>query len=80
MNKILNDRGQLVLAVGAPGSIERAKIEYPALIDTLNTFYWASGCTYSKYMADDDLRVKHSITSKLERKSIINCTDIGKMK
>jgi len=32
---ILNDRNELVLAVGAPGSIERAKCEHPALIERL---------------------------------------------
>lgn len=34
-NHILNDRNQTVLAVGAPGSVERAKCEHPALIERL---------------------------------------------
>ena len=35
MNHVRNDRGQLVTAVGAPGSEERLRCEYPALIERL---------------------------------------------
>lgn len=35
MNHLFNDRGQRVIAVGAPGSRERVKCEYPALIEEL---------------------------------------------
>ncbi len=34
-NHIVNDRGETVLAVGAPGSIERLKVEHPKLISEL---------------------------------------------
>lgn len=35
MNCLFNDRGQRVIAVGAPGSRERVKCEWPALLDEL---------------------------------------------
>lgn len=35
-NHIINDQGETVVAVGAPGSIERLKAEYPLLISGLN--------------------------------------------
>jgi hypothetical protein len=36
MNHVLNDRGETVIAVGAPGSVERARCEYPHLIEDLD--------------------------------------------
>lgn len=35
MNHLRNDRGQMVIAVGAPGSEERLRAEYPMLIEGL---------------------------------------------
>lgn len=35
MNHIYNDKNELVIAVGAPGSVERARCEWPALIARL---------------------------------------------
>lgn len=32
MNKVRNDRGEWVTAIGAPGSLERIKVERPVLI------------------------------------------------
>ena len=40
MNHTTNDYGQSVIAVGAPGSIERAKVERPRLIERLNGLYF----------------------------------------
>lgn len=34
-NHVMNDRNELVLAVGAPGSVARALVEWPALIAKL---------------------------------------------
>ncbi len=39
MNHVTNDYGQNVIAVGAPGSIQRAKVERPRLIERLNSLY-----------------------------------------
>lgn len=35
MNRIKNDRGEWVVAVGSPGSIERIKCQYPMLISDI---------------------------------------------
>lgn len=35
MSHIYNDRNERVIAVGAPGSVERAKCEWPSLIGRL---------------------------------------------
>lgn len=37
MNYVVNDRGDLVPAIGAPASIERMVVERPALIQKVNT-------------------------------------------
>lgn len=36
MNYVINDRGQPVIAVGAPGSVERVTVERPELLERLN--------------------------------------------
>lgn len=33
MNYIPDDKGNMVLAIGAPGSIERVRVQYPDLIE-----------------------------------------------
>ena len=42
MNHTTNDYGQTVIAVGAPGSIARAKVERPRLIERLNALYFSA--------------------------------------
>lgn len=37
MNYVLNDRDELVVAIGAPASIERMVVERPALIQLVNS-------------------------------------------
>lgn len=40
MNTIINDNNESVIAVGAPGSIERCKVQYPNLIKELDSLYY----------------------------------------
>ena len=40
MNYVKDDYGRTVIAVGAPGSIARAKVERPRLIKWLNELYF----------------------------------------
>jgi hypothetical protein len=40
MNHTTDDYGRTVISVGAPGSIERMKVERPKLIDRLNSLYF----------------------------------------
>lgn len=42
VNHITNDKGEDVIAVGAPGSFERIKAEHPKLIERLNYIYWSA--------------------------------------
>lgn len=37
MNVVENDRGEWVTAVGAPGSLARAQVEWPDLIEKIRT-------------------------------------------
>lgn len=39
MNGIINDRGESVIAVGAPNSIARAACRWPKLIDRLQSLF-----------------------------------------
>lgn len=39
-NYIQNDRGESVIAVGAPGSLERVKVQYPELIREIDNLYF----------------------------------------
>jgi len=39
VNSVKNDRGEYVIAIGAPGSIARVKVEYPKLIDRINSLW-----------------------------------------
>ena len=38
VNYVKNDKGESVIAIGAPGSIERVKVEYPGLIEDINNY------------------------------------------
>jgi hypothetical protein len=42
-NHVKNDRGEWVIAEGAPGSIVRARCEWPDLIDRINGIH-ATNC------------------------------------
>lgn len=48
MNYTENDNGQSVMAVGAPGSLARVKVEHPALIERLNALYHDSCDSYGR--------------------------------
>jgi hypothetical protein len=79
MNAVINDYGQTVRAIGAPGSIERLKCERPKLIETLQAqrdLSLALNTHYSAIEASNELRSKHGIESQLERDSIIACAGI----
>ncbi len=42
VNHTRNDRGQYPIAVGAPGSVERVKVEHPTLIEALDAIFCES--------------------------------------
>lgn len=54
MNTIENDYGQVVIAVGAPGSQERVKAQYPKLINALISLYFQATSENSPGLAIDE--------------------------
>lgn len=80
MNYVVNDLGKAVVAIGAPGSVQRVAVERPALIISLN-FY--ALCGFPTKDGDFDpfpeeaaieLIKQHGITSALEIESILQNT------
>lgn len=54
MNTIINDYGKTVTAVGADGSIERVRVQYPKLINALNVIYNNAVAYHAYGMGIDD--------------------------
>ena len=81
MNSIKNDKGEMVTAIGAPGSIERVKVKWPALIEKLNTIYKdALGHEYSHvwFLNEAIEMIRNAgIKSSLETSSILSATLYG---
>jgi len=73
MNTVKNDKGQWVTAIGAPGSIERVKVEYPALIDDLNRIYIEGGYGNGIDRAIELIR-ERGVTSYLEANSLLSAS------
>jgi len=76
---VKNDMGNMVVAIGAPGSMARVQCEHPALINTLNECYDFSNESKQHGLAVAELLIKQSgITSKLERESLLKVTKYSK--
>jgi hypothetical protein len=75
MNHIVDDYGKTVIAVGAPGSIERAKIQYPKLIDELNALYFSAYESPGRAVDEAIEKIRAAgISSPLETKSILQAS------
>jgi len=78
MNHVVDDYGNTVIAVGAPGSIERVKVEYPKLIERLTSLYWQAyespGCAVDE--AIEMIRAE-GVTSELETVSLLKASQYG---
>ena len=48
VNHLVNDKGETAIAVGAPGSVERARVEWPALIEYLDNAYFDHKVSYEE--------------------------------
>ena len=68
MNRAINDKGEHVILTGAPGSLARARVERPALIEQITRLRQMG---INKCFADEELRVTHHIKSSLERGAIL---------
>lgn len=79
MNTIVDDYGRTVLAVGAPASIERVKIEYPKLIDSLNGLYNSAYGSYGRGIDEAIQKIRdRGIKSEMETKSILMASNYAK--
>jgi len=78
MNHTTNDRGEYVIAIGAPGSIARVTVEYPMLIAELNDLYENAGDCYGR-MVDEAVKLIRAsgIKSKLETQSVLAASYYG---
>lgn len=70
MNYIENDRGEFVIAVGAPGSPARAAVEHPTKIEVIDEMY-TEGAELQEVI---DYLIGLGIKSELERESILSHT------
>jgi len=78
MNYILNDYGVSVVAVGAPGSVERIKTERPKLIGRLNALYYQAYESYGKAVDEAVEMIRaEGITSSLETRLLLNVSRYG---
>lgn len=71
---ITNDRGESVIAVGAPGSLARVRVERPALIDRLNELCGEGWAGYNEAIEEIS---RAGITSHIERESILWSSEFG---
>lgn len=77
MNHVKNDRGEIVIAIGAPASIARVKVEYPELINQLNSIFSFDLPRRAIDEAIEAIRAK-GITSYLETNSLLKASHYGK--
>jgi len=82
MNTVKNDYGQWVIAIGAPGSMERIKIERPAAIEWVNSIIWQqlayappSPC---KALIVEDCKNHWDIDTQTA-KAVVECSDFEKI-
>jgi hypothetical protein len=80
VNRVMNDKGDFVVAVGQKGSKERAACEHPALIERYRLRYYESNVYLSQPYcfgeADDDLKRQDGIKCAVERRAILANTNI----
>jgi hypothetical protein len=76
-NYVENDRGEMVVAVGAPGSLERVKVEWPSLIERLDNLW----CNAQAYKSPGDrvdealeMMLAAGITSPIEKCSLLEAS------
>ena len=75
MNIIIDDYGIPVAAIGAPGSIERVKVEFPKLIDLLNRQYEQSKLTTSRGLPVALQLIREAgINSRLEIEAVLEAS------
>jgi hypothetical protein len=75
VNKVQNDFGQWVEAVGAPASIERVKVERPKLLDRINSLYFQSFDSPGRAVDEAVQMIRDAgIRSELETRSLLSAS------
>ena len=78
MNHAVDDYGRTVISVGAPGSIERVKVERPKLIDRLNSLYYQAYESHGKAVDEAVEMIRAAgIRSELETASVLLASNYG---
>lgn len=76
MNYTEDDYGRRVVAVGAPGSIERMRCERPQLIDRLNSLYWQAHESPGRAVDEALALIRRAgVDNPLETNSILLASD-----
>jgi len=76
VNHVVNDKGEMVIAIGAPGSIERAKVQWPALIERLNRLYASAYESYGKAVDEAYQMIRDAgVKGRMETDSILLASD-----
>ena len=72
MIHIIDDYGRTVIAIGAPGSRARVRVQYPKLIERISSLH-LQNYSYGSYVADDMVTamIDAGIESKLEAESLV---------
>lgn len=80
MNHITNDRGETVIAVGAPASVARVQVERPRLIERLNSIFFQE-CDSPARALDEAIEAirAEGIKSPLETSSLLKASHFGKV-
>lgn len=78
MNYVTDDYGRTVIAVGAPGSVERVKVERPKLIDRLNSLYFQAYDSPGRAVDEAvDMIRANGIRSEMETANILKASHYG---
>ena len=76
MNRIKDDKGNIVPAWGAPASIARMKSEYPKLIEQINNLYWSAYECHGKAVDEAiDMIRQAGITTDMETASVLMASE-----
>lgn len=79
VNSVKNDKGEYVIAVGAPSSEARVAVEYPKLIEDINKIYFWDTWPKRQDLAIELIR-ERGIKDPLTTTSIMNVSAFGQDK
>lgn len=76
VNHVVNDKGETVIAIGAPGSVARAKVQWPALIENLNRLYASAYESHGRAVDEAIEMIRAAgVKGRMETDSILMASD-----